>query len=50
MEKMQQKKEWVLLKKLLNNLFDCGVNVITTGNHVWDQKETANILKEKIDF
>ena len=23
---------------------------ITTGNHVWDQKETANILKKKKDF
>ncbi len=31
-----------------NNLFDCGINVITTGNHVWDQKETIqHIEREK---
>ena len=28
-----------LTKEICNNLFDCGVDVITTGNHVWDQKE-----------
>ena len=26
-------------------LFDCGVHVITTGNHVWDQKETASYIE-----
>ena len=26
-------------------LFDCGVNVITTGNHVWAQKETASYIE-----
>ncbi|MEL6373560.1 MAG: TIGR00282 family metallophosphoesterase [Pseudomonadota bacterium] len=25
---------------ICNNLFDAGVDVITTGNHVWDQRET----------
>ena len=29
-----------ITKEITNNLFDCGVDVITTGNHVWDQKET----------
>ena len=31
-----------------NNLFDCGVDVITTGNHVWDQKETINHIEREI--
>ena len=31
-----------------NNLFNCGIDVITTGNHVWDQKETIqHIEREK---
>ena len=30
-----------------NNLFDCGVDVITTGNHVWDQKETVNHIEKE---
>ena len=31
-----------------NNLFKAGVNVISTGNHVWDQKETVeHIEREK---
>ena len=28
-------------------LFDCGVHVITTGNHVWDQKETASYIEKE---
>ena len=37
-----------ITEKISNELFQCGVNVITTGNHVWDQKETAeHIEKEK---
>ena len=28
-----------LTQKICENFFKCGVNVITTGNHVWDQKE-----------
>lgn len=27
-------------------LFDMGVNVLTTGNHVWDKKEAIPLLKE----
>jgi len=27
-------------------LFDTGVNVLTTGNHVWDKKEAIPLLKE----
>ncbi len=37
-----------LTKEICNDFFNCGVDVITTGNHVWDQKEiTAYIDKEE---
>ena len=37
-----------LTKEICEDLFNCGVNVITTGNHVWDQKEIMNYIdKEK---
>ena len=37
-----------ITEKISNDLFNSGVNVITTGNHVWDQKETAaHIEKEE---
>jgi len=37
-----------ITEKISKDLFQCGVDVITTGNHVWDQKETAmHIEKEK---
>ena len=36
-----------ITEKIANSLFDSGVNVITSGNHIWDQKETAiHIEKE----
>ena len=28
-----------ITKEICNDFFNSGVNVITTGNHVWDQKE-----------
>ena len=37
-----------LTKDICQDLFNCGVNVITTGNHVWDQKDIMNFIdKEK---
>ena len=33
-----------LTKEICEDFFNCGVNVITTGNHVWDQKEIMNYL------
>ena len=37
-----------ITEKVANELFNCGINVLTTGNHVWDQKETVeHIEKEK---
>jgi len=36
-----------ITEKICKEMFDSGVNVITTGNHVWDQKETLfHIEKE----
>ena len=36
-----------ITKEITNNLFDCGVDVITTGNHVWDQKETVKHIEKE---
>ena len=37
-----------LTKEICEDFFRCGVNVITTGNHVWDQKEIMSFVdKEK---
>ena len=33
-----------LTKEICEDFFKCGVNVITTGNHVWDQKEIMNYI------
>ena len=31
----------------VNELINCGIDVITTGNHVWDQKDTYEFIKTK---
>tara|TARA_B100000989_G_scaffold211181_1_gene160267 strand:- start:964 stop:1767 length:804 start_codon:yes stop_codon:yes gene_type:complete len=37
-----------LTKEICNSFFESGADVITTGNHVWDQKEIMNYIdKEK---
>ena len=36
-----------LTKEICENLFKCGVNVITTGNHVWDQKDIINFIDKE---
>jgi len=36
-----------ITERISNNLFNCGVDVITTGNHVWDQKETLNYIEKE---
>ena len=33
-----------ITKKITNDLFKAGVDVITTGNHVWDQREATNLI------
>ena len=34
-----------LTPKICEDFFDCGVNVITTGNHVWDQKDIMKFIE-----
>jgi len=36
-----------LTKEICEKFFKCGVNVITTGNHVWDQKEIMNFIEKE---
>jgi len=36
-----------LTKEICNDFFNSGVNVITTGNHVWDQKEIMNFIDKE---
>jgi len=37
-----------ITQEICKDFFNCGVNVITTGNHVWDQKDIMNFIdKEK---
>jgi len=36
-----------ITEEISNDLFNSGVDVITTGNHVWDQKETANHIERE---
>ena len=33
-----------ITKTICQDLFKAGVDVITTGNHIWDQKETLNYI------
>ena len=36
-----------ITKEICEDFFNCGVNVITTGNHVWDQKEIMNYIDQE---
>ncbi len=36
-----------ITEEVTNNLFVSGVNVITSGNHVWDQKETFKHIERE---
>ncbi len=36
-----------ITEKISNVFFECGADVITTGNHVWDQKETAEHISKE---
>jgi metallophosphoesterase (TIGR00282 family) len=36
-----------LTKKICDDFFNCGVDVITTGNHVWDQKEIMEYIDKE---
>ena len=34
-------------EKICKDFFNCGVDVVTTGNHVWDQKETMTHIEKE---
>ena len=36
-----------LTKEICEDFFICGVDVITTGNHVWDQKDIMNFIDKE---
>ena len=36
-----------ITENIVSELLSCGVDVITTGNHVWDQKETSEFIKKQ---
>ena len=36
-----------LTKEICQDFFNCGVNVITTGNHVWDQKKIMSYIEKE---
>ena len=36
-----------LTKEICKDFFNCGVDVITTGNHVWDQKEIMDFIEKE---
>ena len=36
-----------LTKEICEDFFNCGVDVITTGNHVWDQKDIMNFIEKE---
>tara|TARA_B100001121_G_scaffold306294_1_gene325505 strand:- start:532 stop:1338 length:807 start_codon:yes stop_codon:yes gene_type:complete len=36
-----------LTENICNDFFNCGVDVITTGNHVWDQKEIMSFIERE---
>ena len=33
-----------ITEKICNELYEAGADVVTTGNHVWDQKETVSFI------
>ena len=36
-----------LTEKICKDFFNCGVDVITTGNHVWDQKDIMSYIDKE---
>ena len=36
-----------ITEKICNELYQSGINVLTTGNHVWDQKETVEHIERE---
>ena len=36
-----------ITENIVNELLSCGIDAITTGNHVWDQKETFEFIRNQ---
>ena len=36
-----------ITEEICKDFYNCGVNVITTGNHVWDQKDIMNFIEKE---
>ena len=36
-----------ITRKICETFFDAGVDAITTGNHVWDQREIMNVIDDE---
>ena len=36
-----------ITQNILDEFLSCGVDVITSGNHIWDQKETYEFIKNQ---
>ena len=39
-----------ITKKIFDDFLKAGVDVITTGNHVWDHKDAEDIAAKNINF
>ena len=39
-----------ITKEIAEEFFNIGVDVITSGNHIWDKKETLEFIEKRIDF
>ena len=37
-----------ITKKNTEDFFRAGTDVITSGNHIWDEKETVNFIKNEM--
>ena len=36
-----------ITKKITDEFFECGVDVITSGNHIWDKEETTKFISDE---
>ena len=39
-----------ITENIMSEILSSGVDVITTGNHIWDQKETYNFIKNEVSY
>ncbi len=35
-----------ITREIANEIFNCGIDVLTSGNHIWDKKETVQFIDE----